>query len=51
MPPGEHIDLTLALPPLRKPGRYQLTVDLLDEQNGSFLQAGSEPLVWEVEVP
>ena len=50
VPPGGHIDLTLALPPLRKPGRYELTVDLLDEQSGSFLQAGSEPLVWEVEV-
>jgi hypothetical protein len=51
VPPGGHIDLTLALPPLPAAGRYELRVDLTDEQNGSFLQAGSEPLVWEVEVP
>jgi hypothetical protein len=51
VPPGGHIDLTLALPPLPAPGRYELRVDMTDEQCGSFLQAGSEPLVWEVEVP
>ncbi|HZY84071.1 MAG TPA: tyrosine-protein phosphatase [Gemmataceae bacterium] len=51
VPPGGHIDLTLALPPLPAPGRYELRVDMADEQNGSFLQAGSEPLLWEVEVP
>jgi hypothetical protein len=50
VPPGGHIDLTLALPPLPVRGRYELRVDMADEQNGSFLQAGGEPLVWEVEV-
>jgi hypothetical protein len=39
------------LPPLPAPGRYELRVDMADEQNGSFLQAGSEPLLWEVVVP
>ena len=51
VPPGGHIDLTLALPPLPAPGRYELRVDMTDEQSGSFLQAGSEPLVWEVQAP
>lgn len=50
VPPGGHIDLTLALPAL-SPGRYALRVDLADEQHGSFLQLGSEPLFWELEVP
>jgi protein tyrosine phosphatase (PTP) superfamily phosphohydrolase (DUF442 family) len=50
VPPGESIDLTLAVPPL-KPGRYFLRADMIDEQQGSFFQAGSEPLLTEVEVP
>jgi hypothetical protein len=48
--PGESIVLSLALPPLA-PGRYQLVVDLCDEQHGGFLQLGGEPLSRELEVP
>ncbi len=47
--PGEHVDLTLVLPPLKTPGRYYLRIDLADEQHGSFLQLGSEPLLWDLE--
>ncbi len=50
VPPGESVDLTLAVPPL-KPGRYFLRADMIDEQHGSFFQAGSEPLLTEVQVP
>ena len=31
--------------------RYRLRVDMADEQHASFLQTGSDPLEWEVEVP
>jgi hypothetical protein len=48
--PGEHIDLTLVLPRLFRPGRYTLRVDLTDEQHASFLSLGWEPLFWEVVV-
>ena len=41
----------LALPALRQPGRYRLRVDMTDEQHAYFFQTGSEPLVWELEVP
>jgi hypothetical protein len=51
VPPGASIDLTLSLPPLRRPGRYRLRVDMVDEQHAYFLQEGSEPLVCELEVP
>jgi hypothetical protein len=48
--PGESVDLTLAVPAPLLPGKYALRVDMVDEQHAYFLQAGSEPLVWEVEV-
>ncbi len=48
--PGESIDLTIVLPPIAQPGRYQLNVDLVDEQHCSFFQAGSDLLEWELEV-
>jgi protein tyrosine phosphatase (PTP) superfamily phosphohydrolase (DUF442 family) len=51
VPPGAHIDLTLALPAVKQPGKYTLRVDLADEQHGSFLQFGADPLFCEVEVP
>jgi hypothetical protein len=50
VPPGQTIDLTLALPALTKPGRYRLLVDMVDEQQCWFFQAGSEPLETEMEV-
>lgn len=46
--PGETIDLELPLPALAR-GRYELRVDLVDEQHASFLQLGSEPLVIHLE--
>jgi protein tyrosine phosphatase (PTP) superfamily phosphohydrolase (DUF442 family) len=46
---GQTIDLTLALPALKKAGRYRLLVDMVDEQQCWFFQAGSEPLETEME--
>ncbi len=51
VPPGEFIDLTIAVPGLASPGRYELRLDMVDEQHASFLQTGSEPLTWSLEVP
>jgi len=51
VPPGDFIDLTVALPSLYVPGLYELRLDMVDEQHASFLQAGSEPLIWRLEVP
>jgi hypothetical protein len=47
--PGEWIDLTLSLPSLA-PGRYELRVDMIDEQHAWFYQEGSEPLTLTLEV-
>jgi len=51
VPPGEFIDLIVSLPSLGGPERYQLRLDMVDEQHASFLQTGSEPLIWRLEVP
>lgn len=51
VPPGDFIDLTVALPALAAPGSYELRLDMLDEQHAFFLQTGSEPLIRAVEVP
>lgn len=51
VPPGGFIDLTVAFPPLYLPGRYELRLDMTEEQHGSFLQTGSEPLLCTLEVP
>jgi protein tyrosine phosphatase (PTP) superfamily phosphohydrolase (DUF442 family) len=48
--PGEHLDLTLAVPAPLLPGRYQLWVDMVDEQHAYFMQEGVEPLVRNLEV-
>lgn len=48
--PGESIDLVVALPRLA-PGRYELLVDLTDEQVGTFVSLGNEPFLVEVLVP
>lgn len=44
VPPGQSIDLTLALPALSRPGRYRVRADLIDEPRCFFFQVGSEPL-------
>ncbi|HTU19578.1 MAG TPA: tyrosine-protein phosphatase, partial [Gemmataceae bacterium] len=51
VPPGEFIDLTVVLPGLTKPGRYELRLDMQEEQHAYFLQTGSQPLLCQVEVP
>jgi Tyrosine phosphatase family len=48
--PGESIDLTVALPALA-PGRYQVQLDMIDEQLGWFYQMGAtQPLTLPLEV-
>lgn len=49
--PGEFIDLTVVLPGLTQKGRYELRLDMEEEQHAFFLQAGSQPLICTVEVP
>jgi hypothetical protein len=51
VPAGEFIDLTVVLPALTNPGRYELRLDMEEEQHAFFLQTGSEPLFCTVEVP
>jgi protein tyrosine phosphatase (PTP) superfamily phosphohydrolase (DUF442 family) len=46
--PEESVDLTLAIPAVRTPGKYLLQIDMVDEQHCFFHQAGSEP--WEQEL-
>jgi hypothetical protein len=47
VPPGGHVDLTLAMPALRKPGRYNLLAELMGGPDCSFGQVGgAEPLMW-----
>jgi hypothetical protein len=48
--PGESIDLTLALPALREPGRYRLVVDMYDGQMLWFKGYGSPRFERMVEV-
>jgi hypothetical protein len=42
--PGASLDVTLDLPPLERPGRYRLLVDMVKELYCWFYQTGSEPL-------
>lgn len=46
--PGESIDLSMVVPPLAKPGRYLLRLDLNDPQHAAFHQTGSDILEIEV---
>jgi hypothetical protein len=48
VPPGRTIDLTMAFPALKRPGRYRILVDMVDEKQCWFYQTGSEP--WEMEL-
>ena len=50
VPPGDSIDLTLAMPAQDTPGRYRLRVDLVDRLHAFFHQLGPEPSEVEVEV-
>ncbi len=50
VPPGEAVDMTVALPPLDA-GRYHVQLDMIDEQHAWFYQTGgTEPLTVELEV-
>jgi len=46
--PGESTDFTVAVPPLRQPGRYRLQMDMVDERQCWFYQTGSQPLEMEL---
>jgi Tyrosine phosphatase family len=46
--PGESTDFTLVVPPLRQPGNYRLQIDMVEEQQCWFYQAGSAPLEMEL---
>jgi predicted protein tyrosine phosphatase len=48
--PGEAVDVTLAMTAPLFVGAYELRVDMVDEQLAYFLQVGSEPLCWKLEV-
>jgi hypothetical protein len=48
--PGQSIDLTAVLPPVRRAGVYRLLLDMKDEQQGYFYQMGSEPFECEVQI-
>ncbi len=48
--PGATTELTLPLPPIPAPGRYDIEVDLVDEGVKWFQALGSQPLFLQVEV-
>jgi len=48
--PGEELDVVLSIVAPLTPGRYELRVDMVDEQHAYFMQVGSEPLCWKLEV-
>jgi protein tyrosine phosphatase (PTP) superfamily phosphohydrolase (DUF442 family) len=49
--PGQSIDLTVAMPPIRVRGTYYLLIDMLEERQQSwFYQHGSKPLVQEIRI-
>ncbi|MDB5308916.1 MAG: hypothetical protein JWO38_3118 [Gemmataceae bacterium] len=55
VPKGGHVDLTAGFPPVATPGRYLVHTDLLDTQpidilDADFVQYGSEPLVFDIQV-
>ena len=55
VPPGGWIDLAAGFPPLTNPGRYLVHADLMDAGAldllaADFVQYGSEPLVFDVNV-
>lgn len=50
LPPGASLDLDVPIPPVRQTGRYDLVVDLSDEQCCWFHMVGSTPYRQSVEV-
>ncbi len=49
--PGGHLDLTLAVPPLKWAGIHHLEVSMIDEQHCFFHEVAMELLALELEVP
>jgi protein tyrosine phosphatase (PTP) superfamily phosphohydrolase (DUF442 family) len=57
VPPGESLELTLSVPPLRVAGMYVVRADLMDATGASvpirqtgFYQFGADPLMMQIEV-
>ena len=57
VPPGDAVELALAVPPLRVPGRYTLVAELIDARgcgvsirSSSFVKFGADPILAEVTV-
>ncbi|MGF1579590.1 MAG: tyrosine-protein phosphatase [Gemmataceae bacterium] len=50
IPPGESVDVVVPVSPIQKPGKYRLTLDMIDEKMASFFQVGSEPIELRLEV-
>jgi len=48
--PGETVELVVAVPPLAQAGRYRLRMDMIDEGQCWFQQAGAEPREEEIVV-
>jgi predicted protein tyrosine phosphatase len=49
--PGEHIDLTLPIPPMKSAGRYHMQATMIEEQHCFFHEIALEQLELELEVP
>jgi hypothetical protein len=43
VPPGDALDLAVVVPPVDRPGRYSLTLDMVHPEFVWFFQMGSEP--------
>ena len=44
VPPGESIDLTIGIPPIHQAGGYILCIDMVVNEQISFVQLGSQPV-------
>jgi hypothetical protein len=49
--PGEHIDLTLPIPPLKTAGRHHVQATMIEERHCFFHEVALEQLELELEVP
>ncbi|MCS7045087.1 MAG: tyrosine-protein phosphatase [Gemmataceae bacterium] len=48
--PDESVAITLVVPPLSRPGRYKLFIDMVEMNQCSFFQAGSQPYEEDLDV-
>jgi hypothetical protein len=49
--PGETIDLTLAIAPIRLPGPMQLQITMIEEQHCFFHEVAMDPVTLKLDVP